>query len=80
MSSTEEIRSQLVEILARHDLLDRDGKLATPDSMAMVLLSVEIENRWARFPEDCIKVSNFVSIERLVSLIETLIERRSSGT
>ncbi len=80
MGASEEIRRELVEILARNDLLDRNGELITPDSMAMILLSVEIENRWAPFPEDFIKLGNFVSIDRIVRLIETLIQRAASGT
>ncbi|HEY4057771.1 MAG TPA: hypothetical protein VGM39_14250 [Kofleriaceae bacterium] len=79
MPTTDEIRTKLISILADHDLLDRQGKLIAPDSMAMVLISMQIENLWAPFPQECLEVQNFASIDSIVAMIETLIRRASAS-
>ncbi|HEY4176419.1 MAG TPA: hypothetical protein VGM90_06290 [Kofleriaceae bacterium] len=78
MATSEEIRTELLSILRNHDLLDRDGELIAPDSMAMVLISMQIENQWAPFPQECLEVENFVSIDAIVRLVESLIRRAAT--
>lgn len=75
MSSTEVIRTDLLAFLANNDLLDGTGEVVAPDSMAMVLISMEIDTRWAPFPQDCLEIEHFVSVDSIVKLIEELVRR-----
>jgi acyl carrier protein len=72
MTSATEIRAALMPILTELDLLDSKGELVPLDSMAAVLLAVEIERRIVPVPEQELMETNFDSIDTVVAMIERL--------
>ncbi len=68
-----DLRGEVLAILRQLKLLSPDEQRTLPvDSMAMVLISMELERRIAPFPPELLEPRRFANLDAIVALAQEL--------